>query len=205
MKAKPIQVMKQKHRFFDVTIQIINEKGEVEKSVKAKSWVYNIINEIYVTGQGMTGGASSHNFKDITGTTYNNWRAYSSEIASLGLAGVTNKGIVVGTSTQAVAGDDYALIAQIGHGSGVGELNYGSESAVAPSTLGSTRSFQLTRTFTNSSGAVIEVKEVGIYVLMHRGTPSVTDTYCIADRTLLAFSINNGQAKTVQYTISITV
>ena len=115
-----------------------------------------------------------------------------------GPAGVTTKGIRVGTGTTPVAIGDYALATAIAEGTGAGQLSHGVTSTIAPTTVGSARQFTIARTFTNNSGASITVNEVALYRY------SVTGSFMF-ERTLLTFSIANGASATVTYTLSVTV
>lgn len=73
-------------------------------------------------------------------------------------------GIFVGTGTTAWAANQNRLAALIGHGTGSGQLSYGAmaqPSRAYNSTLKLWRS-TFSRTFTNSSGATITIRETGL-------------------------------------------
>lgn len=70
-------------------------------------------------------------------------------------------GLIVGSGDTAVAKDDTKLDAMIAHGTGSGQLDYNDTSVTAIEQDGDVSSITLTRTFTNSSGGIIVVKEMG--------------------------------------------
>jgi len=115
-------------------------------------------------------------------------------------AAVSAYGLVVGTGSGAVTLTDYRLGTQIAHGVGAGQLSYGGTGLVAPSTSGADRSWQASRTFTNSSGGDITVNEVGIYV--YSSNPYY---YCIARDLTGGVLIANTKVGTLTYTFKITV
>jgi len=135
-----------------------------------------------------------------TGNTPRTITAHVNNFRADGGAGVTTHGIRVGTSTQAVAITDYALISPIAEGAGAGQLQHAATTFVTPVTVGSTRRFTISRTLTNVSGGSITVQEAAIYCM-----GSATPYYFCVERSLLSFTIPNGSSATVTYTISVTV
>jgi hypothetical protein len=115
-------------------------------------------------------------------------------------AGDALRGIVVGTGTNAVVIGDYALQTKIVHGVGAGQLQYGLQSWVAPTTTGSTRKFTISRTWTNGTANPITVNEVGIYCY-----GGGTAWYFCIERTLSTKAIAAAASATATYTISVTV
>jgi hypothetical protein len=113
-------------------------------------------------------------------------------------AGSDAWGIQVGTGTNPVTISDYKLQSKISHGTGSGQLQYGAVSVGTVAIVGTSAQFTIARTFTNSSGADITVNEVGLVWLYI--------DYCyLLDRSLLTFTIPNGESRTVTYTIKVTV
>ena len=118
--------------------------------------------------------------------------------------GQNDTGIVVGTGFTAVAIGNYGLETIIAHGTGAGQLSYGTGSVAVPVTSGSTRKFWTVRTFTNNSGAAITVKECGIYCIAYDG--AANRYFCISRDVLASpVAVGNGETLTVTYTISVTV
>jgi hypothetical protein len=110
-------------------------------------------------------------------------------------------GPVVGTNNTGVTISDTKLGTLILHGNTANKLMYGLTGIGVVSVAGSTASFVISRTLTNSSPTnPISVKEVGLYCT------GGSTYYFMIDRTLAAFDIANGGATaTVTYTISVTV
>lgn len=108
-------------------------------------------------------------------------------------------GILVGTGANAVTITDYALQTKIADGAGAGQLLYGACTVDADVSVdGSTAYFQLYRTFTNSSGGSITIKEIG--VVKYSGT-----YYLLLERSLSENTIADAASSTLTYKISITV
>lgn len=110
-------------------------------------------------------------------------------------AATTTYGIVIGTGENAVAIDDNKLQTQV-----TANIAYGECTAVAPSTVGSTRQFDMLRTFTNNTGAPLSIKEVGLYALGGSGI----NIYCL-DRSLYSVEIANAASATLRYRIAVEV
>jgi len=161
------------------------------------SYVRGMVDALRVIMSVFGGGFTT--CKDITGTDRAEPEGQSM-FDTKSPVGATAWGPVVGTGTTPVAITQTALTTQIGHGVGAGQLQYGAVSVGLPQTLGSTRQFTIARTFTNNSGADITVNEVGLY-----SRDLLNLWYYMLERTLLTFTIPNGESKTVTYTIKVTV
>jgi len=126
------------------------------------------------------------------------WTSYA-----VGAAGDSNSGILVGTSTTAVAITDYNLTTKITHGTGAGQLSYGAETRPQEThtVSGSTIYFTLRRTFVNTSGSEITINEIG-YVA--RITSS--SQYHLMDRTLpTPYAVANNAGVIIDYKWQISV
>jgi len=137
--------------------------------------------------------------KDITNTSQTVSPLASNFRVSGTAAGNVIHHIVVGIGTNAVALTNYALQTQIGEGTGSGQLSYQAGAQVIPFTSGSTRKFQLTRSFVNNSGASITVQEVAIYAY-----GSLFDL-CLERSLTGGWAVGNGQTLAVTYELSLTV
>lgn len=116
-------------------------------------------------------------------------------------AGDDTYGILVGTGTNVVTPADYSLQTKIAHGTGAGQLSYAGTSVLSPVTVGSTRYFDITRNFSNSSGADITINEIGYAV------QSLSTYYIMMARDKLTSGLvvpNLGTAH-VRYRLSATV
>jgi len=129
-------------------------------------------------------------------------------------------GIVVGTGTATPTPNDYNLQNQIINGTGSGQLSYGAHTInPAPQTIGTsanitttttptsgllpvsgnTTSFQVSRQFTNQSGASITVSEVGLYSDTANGIALIVHDLLSSPVTVPNLSILQ-----ITYTISVT-
>lgn len=171
-----------------------DEDGKEILRKPANSWVIASLDLLYLH----LAEAGSVTLNDINTVSRAPSNKYDFLKTSLGLAGVTTDGIVVGTGTNAVSLTDNKLQTPIAHGSGVGALNYGAMNYTLPYTLSGKRVYNHNRAFTNASGADITVQEVGLYCA---GT---SWKFCY-ERSLLNFTVTSGGTKTVSYNVSVTV
>ncbi len=180
-----------------------------KKRLKSQTWVGNIVCLLasllgfwesttsvaaYVTSTGRTSLLDTTNtarsilLRSVSG-------AYHGAMAP---AGVTTAGIVVGSSDTPVSIGQYALLAQIAHGSGSGQLLYGA-STYEDVVKNASWFFRLIRTFTNNSGATVTVRELGLYCVLASGGQS---SMLARDVPPSPISVPNGSTLTVRYIIS---
>jgi len=76
-------------------------------------------------------------------------------------------GIQVGTGDTPVTNDDWKLATKIAHGSGAQQLMYGAMVIGTVAIVAGNVDLETKRTFTNSSGATITVKECGAVVVLN--------------------------------------
>ena len=114
-------------------------------------------------------------------------------------------GIVIGTGTTAVTISDYALATQIAHGVGAGQMYHYADFLGAPSVSGSECSFTITRVIGNQSGALITVKEIGVYTSAQDTSPAARYFCVIRDVLAASVDVLDGGAITVVYTIKVVV
>jgi hypothetical protein len=117
-------------------------------------------------------------------------------------------GVVVGSGTASVSPTDYALAAKIGHGTGAGQLDYGP--ATVTSSYGATSSYaEIARTFLNTSGSDVTVREVGIVARSYwkDGGVIVGDVKYLIARDILPSPVKvpNLGTLTVRYRISLSL
>jgi len=137
-------------------------------------------------------------------------------------------GIVVGTGTATPTPNDYALRNQIQNGTGTGQLVYSAHTVNPPpassyinnssqpstgvlNVSGNTTSIQISRQFSNQSGASITASEVGIIVetdsyAVVSGSAYYTPTFVLIVHDLLSspITIPNNAVLTIVYTISVS-
>jgi hypothetical protein len=117
-------------------------------------------------------------------------------------SGDTTAGIVVGSSDTPVSLSQYSLGALIPHGTSSGQLSYGPTSVESLS-KDTTWLFRIVRTFSNSSGASVTVREIGLYVrLSMSSSPYYFSCMLARDVPTSAISVPNGSTLTVRYIIS---
>ena len=138
--------------------------------------------------------------RDTGGTNWN-LRTTSSPFRCGGGAGVTDTGIRVGTSSAAVAIGQYALQAPIAQGVGSGQMEHLAQAFTFIGVSGNQCSFEIERVIVNNSGALIAVRETGIYI---QATNSFTSgIFLMAARDLISEDVPDGGSVTVTYTIRI--
>jgi len=107
------------------------------------------------------------------------------------------KGIVCGTGSTAVTLEDYKLSYLIENGMSANKLLYKPHSYTSLQnylTVSSSVSFQISRQFENSSGAPIEINEVGIYGSEDTSYPiATTDTFLYSRFLTGGISLNDGE------------
>jgi hypothetical protein len=136
---------------------------------------------------------------DIGGASRAGVLARAGNLYLNGGAGDINRGLVVGTGTNAPTIDDFRLQSQIGHGTGSGQLQYSAVTFGAPSTDGLLSQFTVTRDFANNSGAPVTVYEAGLYC---RAYPNADAYFCIVRDVISArIVVNNGETLTLNYRI----
>jgi hypothetical protein len=114
-------------------------------------------------------------------------------------------GLVVGSGTASNTVGTYALQSLISHGTGSGQLSYGSHTFEDLVVSGSTIYFRIIRTFTNNSGASITVNEIGLYARV-QDSGGTARIFCIARDVLsTGVTVDNGKTLTVRYILSVTV
>jgi len=150
---------------------------------------------IYIGGGGtvkMTDGSTESN-------AYYSVRSFASNAG----IGVDRSGLRVGKDSTPVSINDYALGAPIAHGTGLDQLEHQLTYFTAPSVAGSILSFTIQRSFVNHSGATINgVREIGNYIEF---TGSMLGRVALGFRDVLgsSFSIPDGGAITVTYTLKV--
>lgn len=130
-----------------------------------------------------------------------NQGAYGS---ALGPVNNSNFGIVIGSGSSAVSPTDYSLAQQITHGSGANQMVHGTQTTETVQVVGQTSSVRATRTFTNNSGAIIIVREIGWIISFY--DTGAAQRYALFLRDVLpsAVAVPDGSTFTVRYTISVT-
>jgi hypothetical protein len=188
-----------------------NGKLIVKGKFPAKSWVGNIVGLLSAILSTWSSSASGYaastrsDLTDISGTVRSTMLGNTSLSVTLGgcaPAGDTSAGIVLGSSDTPVSLSQYSLGALIPHGTGSGQLTYGATNVESLS-KDTIWFFRIVRTFTNSSGASVTVREIGLYVrLGMSASPYYFSCMFARDVPTSPISIPNGSTLTVRYIIS---
>jgi len=148
---------------------------------------------------------TTYRLRNTSGTTYQYMPAWVANPLEAS-AGNDTLGIVVGSGSTAVTLNDYNLVSKIPHGTTAGRLAYGASTVqnmdVSDPTLWT---FKITRTFTNSSGAPIDIREIGLIgtYLRISGTLLTTDKVMIArDALSSSITVQPNDQVLVQYKIN---
>jgi len=220
------------HNNIDIRIEakVIDKNGKIIKVHKQKSHSF-VMNFLAILGMLMLqpfGSVNNYYYVLATdGAWYNvaPGAQLPQILAMLDGANDSSYGIVVGSGTATPTPNDYKLGNQIQNGTGSGQLQYSAHSfspaagtgsindqTSTPSSgvltvSGNTTSFQISRQFTNQSGASITVSEVGIIAKIsdwyQSGAQSV---YVLIIHDLLSspVTVPNLSILQITYTISVT-
>ena len=185
-------------------LEIYDEGGRLLHKQECRSFLANWMRIIYYSMRGewieviaQDGGSSTIYSTSDVGEVFN---------VRAG-AGDDMYGILVGSGTKAVEATDYCLESKIPHGSGTaGALEYGDTAVGALYVDGTRARFEITRTFTNSSGGDITISEVGLAVQGYDRF-SGKDTSPLVERTVLdsPITVPDGSSITIKYTLEVTV
>lgn len=123
-------------------------------------WAYNDSADFPASGAPWS---SLIKVKVITGSTVN---SYNSGIMNVKAnPGIVDTGLVFGSGTTAPAPADYVMEGLFIEGSGTDQFLYGNQTAIQGAEINSQiTNFILQRICVNSSGAQIDVTEIGLYV-----------------------------------------
>jgi hypothetical protein len=112
-------------------------------------------------------------------------------------------GIQVGTDSTTPTNADYDLNAKIADGTGTGELNYGEPQQSGPTIDGQAVKWTTSRTFENTSGATITVREIGMMTYSH--LLSGTMLALISHDTFSDVDVINGATLQITYVFETTI
>jgi len=191
-----------------ITFRITNPDGTVVKewTEPAHSLNYNFGLFMYALW-----GSTTVSMTNTAGNGISVNGASGGTMALTAASGNAAYGIVIGSGASAGSTPSpslYNLVAQIPAGINSGQIEYGAVSVSSVSQSGQTTSFTISRSFTNVSGATINVTEIGIVVLMtgwNMGAYASGTYFLIAyDIPSSTIAVQNGQTLTVTYTFSVT-
>lgn len=204
-----------------IMLEVLDPSGEVLEKYKSKSnsWVrnaYNVITQQFLPCSSYQGsstyGAGSQAGKNLAGTTRRTAGLFAAPVTATMAGNAYNNaadstvGILVGTSNTAESFDHYGLQAIIAHGSSTGQLMYAAMSEPTTTYDSGTKKWTGTaiRTFSNSSGATITVKEVGDARRVAIGAASGEIALFSRDVLSTAIDVPSGSTLRVTYTSEMT-
>lgn len=178
-----------------VQIQVVNKKGVTRKVVKQP--VDSFIYQYWQILEGMVHGVDK-TLTSLNGSSVNFNMGTHYEMN--GNAGAYT-GIVVGTGTTPVAIDDNRLENIITHGTAAGQMTWGTCSRQIEN---SERDAHFTRTFTNNSGASINVGELGLAIWTATEDQDRA-TLILRDVLSPTISVADGESMIINYTFGWNV
>jgi hypothetical protein len=137
---------------------------------------------------------ANQTIKDTSGVNKSVGTSLSNFAATAG-ANVTTYGILIGSGTTPVTMEDYKLEAQI-----ITNVAHGAQAVALENPNASTWRILLTRVFTNNTGGILGVKEVGFNALAIG-----PGNYFCCERTLYSVDVPDGYPITFQYRITISL
>jgi len=134
---------------------------------------------------------------------------------TIGAIGETARGIVIGTSATAFSVSQYNMQGLIAHGTGSGQMSYGSMLTPADPTFATPNiTINISRNISNNSGASIIVREIGLkgYPAYVQASCTFNGTYSVACAEILYLrdvitdtAIGIGQVLNVTYILKTVV
>lgn len=186
-------------------VEVTDKDGRViaREERPSRSYVrqWNELFHVQAAGVYLGGGGT---VKDTSGSTCTDARVSSVTFKSNAGIGETNYGLRVGKDSTPVSINDYALGNPIAEGTGTDQLEHQLTYFTGPSVVGSTLSFTMQRSMVNHSGATISgIREIGNYMMFSCG---MYTRFALGFRDALgsSFSIPDGGAITVTYTLRVT-
>jgi hypothetical protein len=205
----------------EVEIELRDRSGRkiFKKRFRSKSFVSNFLKILRTHAYGYSGSSSLtvYGAYVVTGVKDHSGNEVSFQIYSVSATEPSyylnvnapvndaNFGIRVGSGSTPPTANDYNLANPIAHGTGSGQLLYGAttiESVVVEDS--NKTSFRIIRTFSNSSGATVIVREIGLSFKWYR--PGYGYSYALLARDVLSneVSVPDGATLTVRYILSTT-
>jgi hypothetical protein len=132
--------------------------------------------------------------------------AYCGAFGILGSpANTSNLGLRIGLNNTPVAPEDWEMGALIAHGTGSNQMVYGAQSVEAVTIVGSTISFRVSRPFTNNSGSIITVKEIGAALGQLDSAAAERHYLYLHDILPASVDVPDGSTFTLRYTFAVII
>lgn len=211
--TKKVEVKRPDHELFlpgevgaVLELKVKRKDGSIREHrvMKSKSYVRQFL-ELLLVQMNMVPESHPMSIRDtgnnLREIAFSNWT-----FGSNAPVGDDTYGIMVGTGTTAPTIDDYKLEAQIAHGTGAGQMQYGDVAFGLPTASGSVSHFTVTRDFANASGGTITVNEIALYVRALSSEPgyyykreSIWAFMIIRDIITGGIDVPDGETLTVNY------
>jgi len=186
----------------ELTVKDKDGKVTAHRVQKSESFVRQWLEVLYIQASGMRW--YGYPVRD-TGNTVRQVQADEESMSVNALVIDTTHGVVVGDDSTAPTIDDYALISQISHGTGAGELQY-SDMAIAHPAFDATLSqLTVTRDFANGSGGDVTVYEIGLILTMREISETTRYFLVIRDAIGAGIVVPTGQTLTANYRVQAVV
>ena len=218
MLVNPVRLIKDRRghpleAYWEIEVRDASGKLLTFRRFKAKSWLAQFLGLIkgqFMIPHGASTNAGNAPVTDTSGTVryypYSGAYIYTGALCLYAGDGVGDYGLVVGSSDTPNTVNTYTMGAIIPHGNSSGQLYYGATTIENPQNPPNTNYwfFRIVRTFTNSSGASIIVKEIGLVAKTNDATYT-TRYFLIARDVISPVTVPNGATLTVRYIPKITV
>jgi len=162
-------------------------------------WASDSYQLIQVTLTNTAGVGETYDARDGTGVYWGHLSYYAP-------TNTDSHGVQVGTSDVAFDKAQFSLQGKIAHGTGAGQLVYSDTTIEAVADEDTSSRFRIIRSFTNSSGGAITVKEIGIATFVRRSTTPAHLRYWLVARDVLSSPqvVPDGNTLTVRYRLFIS-
>lgn len=120
-------------------------------------------------------------------------------------ASTSSLGLRVGLNNTPVTPEDFEMGALIAHGTGSDQMVYGAQTVEAVTIVGSTISFRVSRPFTNNSGSIITVKEIGAALGLDDSGNVLRSLLYLHDILPASVDVPDGSTFTLRYTFAVTI
>jgi hypothetical protein len=193
---------------------ILDKNGKVVKRSHLKnshSFVINFLKQIeFMTAHAQTtNGTANVSITAVNGTAYNyvaqdgTVNTTARNFSMLAGVNVDTYGIVCGLGTNAVANTDTSLQTQVKTGTATNQMTYSAMTLITTAVNGTNVDTLWSRTFVNTSGGDVAVKEIGVYISGNDATSNARLSCIIRD--LSTNTVTNGNSLVIQYIFRTTV
>jgi hypothetical protein len=202
-----LDILKPKPKSMEIVLRIEKLSGKCILEKENDLVLRNLVRVLYHVFACHSPGPDTPSITvtDVTGASYSGFVGYSGSglvysknalgWLNMGDIGDDTTGIVIGAGTTAPSRTDYALVAKIPHGTGVGQIYHNRQTYE----LLTDYSFRLNREFTNA-GSDLSVAEAGLIYKTY--ISSTLRTLLLLRDTFTPITVTAGNGIRVRYTFS---